>query len=128
MKATACHLALLALLFGTAPVPVQGRQPDKGGLSELEQYKQLKKLKDEEKKRRQEEVRKESNELLRRFTSTTKVVILLKYKLGKESEIEGYVGGVVEHLDQKFLRVRDSMGGTIALVQGSAILAIKRKE
>jgi hypothetical protein len=113
----------------------QGQEPGKGGLSELEQYKELKKLKDEDKKLkdedkklRQEEIVKESVKL-RNMLYGARVVIYLN-KMGKdakESEIEGYIWGVEEILGEKFLRVNDGSAGAIALVKGASIIAIKRK-
>jgi hypothetical protein len=109
-----------------------GQEPAKRGLSELEQHKELKKLKDEAKKLRQEEIRKDSAKLMRMFPRGVEVVVFLN-KMGKDtkdSEIKGWLVGVEEVLGEKFLRV-DKAGPfspdlTIALIKGDSIVAIIR--
>ena len=128
-------LLLWVLCTGLAVTVIQGQEPGKGGLSELEQFKELKKLKDEERKRLQEESKKESQRLRDMFPLDVKVVVYLS-KMGKdtkETEIEGYVGGVEVILGEKFLDVRDRPMGvvgarTLVLVRGASIVAIKRKQ
>jgi hypothetical protein len=115
----------------------QGQEPGKGGPSELELFKELKKLKDEEKKLKDEEKKLRHEEIvketvkLRNMFGEAKVVIYLN-KMGKdakESEIEGWIWGVEEVLGEKFLKVGDrpTFTTTIALVKGASIIAIKRK-
>jgi hypothetical protein len=127
-------LLLWLLCTGLAAPVTQGQEPGKGGLSELERYKQLKKLKDEERQLLHEESKKESQRLRDMFPRDVKVVVYLA-KMGKdtkETAIEGYVGGVEVILGEKFLDVRDQPMGvvgarTLVLVRGTSIVAIKRK-
>ena len=127
-------LGLWVLFIGVAAPLAHGQEPGKGGLSELEQFKELKKLKDEERKLLQEEGKKEFLRLREMFPPDVKVVVYLT-KMGKdtkEAEIEGYVGGVEVILGEKFLDVRDQPMGTqgartLVLVRGASIVAIKRK-
>jgi hypothetical protein len=129
-------LGLWVLYIGLAAPLAHGQEPGKDGLSELEQFKELKKLKDEERKRLQGESKKESLRLKEMFPPDVKVVVYLT-KMGKdtkETEIEGYVGGVEVILGEKFLDVRDRPqvpgelnSRTLVLIRGASIVAIKRK-
>ena len=129
-----CFVLLLWIICAGPAATVKGQEPGKGGLSQLEQYKELKKLKDEERKLLQEEAKKEFQRLRDMFPRDVKVVVYLT-KMGKdtkEAEIEGYVGGVEVILGEKFLDVRDQPMGTqgartLVLVRGASIVAIKRK-
>ena len=136
MRGAIPSLGLWVLSIGLAAPLAHGQEPGKGGLSELEQFKELKKLKEEERKLLQEESKKEFLRLREMFPPEVKVVVYLT-KMGKdtkETEIEGYVGGVEVILGEKFLDVRDKpkvpgelYSRTLALVRGASIVAIKRK-
>ena len=134
MRGAIPSLGLWVLSIGLAAPLAHGQEPGKGGLSELEQFKELKKLKEEERKLLQEESKKEFLRLREMFPPEVKVVVYLT-KMGKdtkEAEIEGYVGGVEVILGEKFLDVRDQPMGTqgartLVLVRGASIVAIKRK-
>ena len=133
MKGVIPSLGLWVLYIGLAAPLAHGQEPGKGGLSELDQYKELKKLKDGEKKLRQEEIRKECTKLRAMFDGAELVIYFKKTgNDAKESEIKGYLGRVEEVEEifgDKFLRVheRGPDGNTIALIKCSAIVAILRK-
>jgi hypothetical protein len=132
MRGAAPYLGVCVLCTVLAAALAHGQEPAKRGLSELEQYKELKKLKDEEKKLRKEEIRKDTDKLKEMFPYGVEVVVVLK-KIGKdtkESELRGYVSGVEEILGERFLRV-DKAGSfspklTIALIKADSIVAIMR--
>ena len=132
MRGVAPYVGVFVLCAVLAAALAHGQEPGKRGLSELEQYKELKKLKDEEKKLRQEEIRKDSAKLMKLFPRGVAVVVFLK-KMGKDtkdSEIKGWIVGVEEVLGEKFIRV-DKPGPyspklTIALIKGDSIVAIIR--
>ena len=136
MRGVIPSLGLWVLYIGLAASLAHGQEPGKGGLSELEQFKELKKLKEEERKLLQEESKKEFLRLREMFPPDVKVVVYLT-KMGKdtkETEIEGYVGGVEVILGEKFLDVRDKPkvpgelnSRTLVLVRGASIVAIQRK-
>ena len=136
MRGVIPSLGLWVLYIGLAASLAHGQEPRKGDLSELEQFKELKKLKDEERKLLQEEGKKEFLRLREMFPPDVKVVVYLTKmaKDTKETEIEGYVGGVEVILGEKFLDVRDKPkvpgelnSRTLVLVRGASIVAIKRK-
>ena len=58
MRGVIPSLGLWVLYIGLAASLAHGQEPRKGDLSELEQFKELKKLKDEERKLLQEEGKK----------------------------------------------------------------------
>ena len=136
MKGAAPYLVLCVFCAVLAAALAHGQEPGKGSLSELERHKELKKLKEEERKLLQEESKKEFLRLREMFPPDVKVVVYLT-KMGKdkkETEIEGYVGGVEVILGEKFLDVRDKPkvpgelnSRTLVLVRGASIVAIKRK-
>jgi hypothetical protein len=136
MRGAIRSLGLWVLSIALAVPLAHGQEPGKGGLSELEQFKELKKLKDEERKLQQEESRKDYQRLRVLFPPEVKVVVYLS-KMGKdtkETEIEGYLGGVEVILGEKFLDVRDKPmvpwelnSRTLVLVRGASIVAIKKK-
>jgi hypothetical protein len=136
MRGAIPSLGLWVLYIGLAAPLAHGQEPGKGGLSELEQFKELKKLKDQERKLLEEESKKEFLRLREMFRDEKVVVNLTKMgKDTKETEIEGCIGGVEVILGEKFLDVRNQPKGsgqgegsrTLVLVRGASIVAIKKK-
>jgi len=118
MKSSIGHWGILVLLLA---VPAVGQESAKERLTELEQYKQLKQLKEKD-------LQQESAKLKRLFENR-RVIVTLNTKIGKETEIEGFIGGVAEYAGQKFVKLDSSNVGypTIALIPGSSIAAIRLK-
>jgi hypothetical protein len=134
MRGAVLFLGWWVLYLGLAAPLAHGQEPKKGGPSEVEQFKELKKLKDEERKLLEEESKKESQRLRAMFPGDTKVVVYLT-KMGKDTKetvVEGYVGGVEVILGEKFLNVLEQPAvfsgvRTLVLVRGASIVAIKKK-